>query len=209
MLLTDFPREILLVIIDHLHLEDVNTLRSVSKSFNGFLELASNTIYRNAAIQRGYSDPAASLEDAKRRKLCSNWLESVDSWKSYCMGKQIYRSWRRLSDTITIGQSWVNLENNWQNHDEQSNPTFVYVSPGPGEEYHRVKFDEDESTLLTTKLHGDFGSVSSRCTLTGEVLWSLRPVGSRLAPMSVTLADQLLISRPLLGRRSSICALGI
>ena len=89
------PRELLNLIVDHLHLDDLNRLRLVSKELKGAVELQNTLRWKGNMIWQLKTDPLTELRQHLVKKLAESFLTSLDLSKV----KGIMRVWaQRLEE---------------------------------------------------------------------------------------------------------------
>lgn len=84
MQLADLSSELIVLVLQHLALPDISTMRVLNAEWNQFIKLHESVVYRNCAILHGYVSAGLSLDDAKNITYGSHWLTNVNSWKIYC-----------------------------------------------------------------------------------------------------------------------------
>jgi hypothetical protein len=82
--LADLSSELIVLILEHLTLHNIASMRLLNKEWNQFIEDHEGAVYRHCATLHGYAPVGLLLDDAKKITHVSDWLTNVDSWKTYC-----------------------------------------------------------------------------------------------------------------------------
>ena len=72
------PRELLNLILDHLHLKDLNRLRLVSKKLKGAIELQNTLRWKGNMIWQLQTAPLTELRQHLVKKIAESFLTSLD-----------------------------------------------------------------------------------------------------------------------------------
>ncbi|TFK47379.1 hypothetical protein OE88DRAFT_1666120 [Heliocybe sulcata] len=125
------PAELSLYIFSFLPLHAIAALNRTSKSFNDFIAVNEDTLYRQAAEWHRFITPGVmQLEDAKRQ-LKGFWSNAITTWKE-------------------LDRQLMVIERNWSGRG-----TLVEGSYPPdngGFNVHRFKIDREQQTLITTNV---------------------------------------------------------
>ncbi|KAG8960276.1 hypothetical protein FRC03_006821 [Tulasnella sp. 419] len=149
MLFSSIPAELFLQTLSHLSIQDIHLFQLLNHRCNDLVEANESCIYHAAAVLHRFVPGAISLQEATCKE---KWLNDVLTWKTFC-------------------ERHFLLEAHWRG--QRISPTSglrICRYKAPGLKAFEFKIDEEEGTLVSSRIHGGIRVVS---IATDELLWEL------------------------------------